>query len=77
MSAKPPIPEYIMKDLRERIGLENDDTSRDTEIMERLPMDNLRHLCAWEIGDSAWADWMVKRMRDLGIDSIKELTSLY
>jgi hypothetical protein len=56
-----PIPEYLMNPLRERLGLEDDDTSRDSEINAREPMENLRELSAWEFGDSGWA---VQKTRD-------------
>lgn len=61
-----PIPDYLMKTLRECKGLKEDDTSRDTEINARSPEYNLELLCAWEFGDRAWADWFIRRMRDLG-----------
>ncbi len=66
-----------MRDLRERLNLESDDFSQDQMIRDRKPIDNLRALSAWEIGDSFWADWFIKRMQDLGIEKLSELTSIF
>lgn len=71
------IPEHLMKPLRERLGLEENDTSRDDEINSRLPIDNLRELSAWEFGDPSWADWFAQRMESLGVKEIKELTTIW
>lgn len=74
---KPEIPEYLMKPLRERLGLDENDKSRDSEISSRLPIDNLRELSAWEFGDPSWADWFVQRMQALGVKTTKELMTIY
>lgn len=63
----PPIPEYLMKPLRERLGLEPDDSSKDKIINDRSPISNLQELCAWEFGDSSWANWFLERAKNLGI----------
>lgn len=72
-----PIPEYLMKPLRERLGLAETDISRDDEINSRRPIDNLRELSAWEFGDPSWADWFATRMESLGVKEIKELTTIW
>lgn len=74
---KPEIPEHLMKPLRERLGLKEDDTSQDYLIASRRPIDNLRELSAWEFGDPSWADWFVQRIEALGVITIKELMTIY
>jgi hypothetical protein len=74
---KPTIPEHLMKVLRERLGLENDDASKDYLITSRRHIDNLRELSAWEFGDPSWADWFAKKMEELGVKEIKELTTIW
>lgn len=41
-------PEYIMKKLRQRLGLEEDDTSRDTEINMYSPNEAFEGVLEWE-----------------------------
>lgn len=41
-------PEYIMRKLRQRLDLEADDTSRDTEINMYTPNEAFEELLAWE-----------------------------
>ena len=72
-----PIPEHLMKPLRERLGLDENDTSRDGIINNRPAITNLEELCAWEFGDPSWARWFIKRMDDLGIKTIKEVTTIW
>lgn len=40
-------PESIMKDLRERYGEGENDTSVDQKIMERPPREIFREICEW------------------------------
>lgn len=37
----------VMRDLRERLGVEPNDESRDGEIMSRTPNENFKELCEW------------------------------
>lgn len=71
------IPERRLQPLRERLGLESDDKSRDKEIQDRRPMRNLEELFAWEFGDSGWAYQIVTWMKDLGITKFSDLTNIY
>lgn len=41
-------PEYIMKMLRQRLGLDEDDTSRDTELNTYSPSEAFEEVCNWE-----------------------------
>jgi hypothetical protein len=72
-----PIPDHLMKILRQRLDLEEDDTQKDYLIESRRSIDNLRELSAWEFGDPSWADWFVNHMRSLGIKELTELTTIY
>lgn len=52
----------LQNDLREALGLEPDDDSRDVEIAAMQPADRMRLLCQWHLGDPTWAEtfkeWM-------------------
>lgn len=48
------IPESAMIDIRQRNGLEEDDTSQDDYFNKRDPRENLADLIGWHIGDSSW-----------------------
>lgn len=54
-------PLHIMHILRRRRDLQPSDASRDAELEALSPMDKLRELAAWELGDPSWAgtfmDW--------------------
>lgn len=41
-------PEYIMENVRQNLGLEEDDTSRDDYIMSLSPEDVFDKYCNWE-----------------------------
>lgn len=43
-------------DLRQRLGLEPDDTSQDAIIEKMTPMQRVRMLAGWHLGDPSWAD---------------------
>lgn len=54
---KPTIGELgYVPEMRQRLGLEGDDTSFDLEIDRRVPFDRLRLICGWYLGDNGWAD---------------------
>lgn len=47
-----------VEEMRQRLGLDPDDTSRDKEIESMSPMDRIRLLAGWFHGDSDWAgEW--------------------
>ena len=46
---------YI-EDIRQRMGLEEDDKSRDVEILAMTPMERVRLIVGWNHGDGSWAD---------------------
>jgi hypothetical protein len=45
-----------VEEMRQRLGLEADDTSRDRQIEEMEPMERVRLLAGWTLGDPDWAD---------------------
>lgn len=51
---------YI-KELRQRAGVEEDDTSMDAKIERMSPMQRVKMLAGWELGDPGWTgrfkDW--------------------
>ena len=66
----------IMKILRERKGLEEDDESEDKEICEYTPEEALQELCAWEFGDRGWASWFIDRAERCGMQIEQECHEL-
>jgi hypothetical protein len=60
-------PEYIISTLRARAHLSNYDKSKDEELRAMSPMDKLRNVIAWEIGDERWADQFITWAKDCGI----------
>ena len=56
---------YI-KDMRRRLGLNADDTSRDADLEAMSPNDRLRLLCGYHLGDPGWVDTFLAWARDAG-----------
>jgi hypothetical protein len=58
------LPENMMKMLRERRCLCDDDTSQDKEIEAMKPALIVRQCASWRLGDPFWADifagWMME-----------------
>lgn len=57
-------PEYILKMLRGRRGLEQDDKSQDDSIKKMDPMNKLRECLGWKLGDPSWADTILRMAKD-------------
>lgn len=55
--------EYILQMLRQRNGLEYDDTSRDEELQELHPMDALNACLEWE-GISGYTSWILNVIKE-------------
>lgn len=57
------IPENMLQKLRGRVGLEEDDKSRDEEFYQLSPVKIVKECAAWELGYADWAttiaEWMV------------------
>jgi hypothetical protein len=62
------ISETVKRAVRQRLGLDADDTSRDAEIESTAPMKLLRDVCGWHIGDPAWADSFIEWAKGCGFD---------
>lgn len=60
-------PHYI-KEMRQRLGLEENDTQRDAEIASMTPYARLRLLCGWFLGDPNWASSMLEWCNDAGFE---------
>ncbi len=45
-----------VEEMRQRLGLEKDDTSRDKEIEDMEPLKRVRLIAGWYLGDPNWAD---------------------
>ncbi len=43
-------------EIRQRLGLNENDPRRDTEIEQMSPMRRVRIIAGWYLGDPAWAD---------------------
>ena len=56
-------PEHIMETLRQRIGLEEDDTSRDDELHTLTPLEALDECLSWE-GIDGYTSWILNVIRD-------------
>ena len=56
-------PENIMQRCRERLGLEPDDTSRDSEINIYSPREAFDECCNWE-GLICWGDTLLGWVED-------------
>jgi hypothetical protein len=42
--------------IRGRLGVEEDDPSKDEEILRMTPLQRVRLIAGWELGDEGWAD---------------------
>ena len=60
-------PEHIMRDLRNRIGLEPDDESKDDIINNYTSRKAFEESIAWWLGDWEWADTIMMLAKDCGI----------
>lgn len=58
---------YI-EDIRRRLGAKADDASRDEYIEKMKPIDRLKLLCGWHLGDPAWAHQFLNWARDAGFE---------
>ena len=56
----------MMRNLRGRFGLDDNDTSKDEAIMEMSPEDMVRECVVWELGDPSWASRIAGWMKAVG-----------
>ena len=57
--------EHTKQILRQRLGLNKDDTSHDHHINTLSPEDAARALIAWELGDARWYDFFMSTLRQV------------
>lgn len=55
-------------EMRQRLGLKSDDKSRDDHIERLVPIERLKLLCGWHLGDPAWAHQFLNWARDAGFE---------
>ncbi len=60
------LPEQILTILREREGLEWNDTSNDVHFNNMTPRKAFQEMCIWEFGSSTYAGWFITTARDCG-----------
>ena len=56
-------PDNIMEILRQRVGLDEDDTSRDDELQTLTPVEALDECLSWE-GIDGYTSWILNVIRD-------------
>lgn len=69
-------PEDIMEILRQRLGLEEDDTSRDSEINTYTPSEAFEEVCNWEgfLGYASTIKSWIEDIYGIDLDSIETET---
>lgn len=72
MKNKNKYPEHIMKVLRQRLGLEADDTSRDNEINTYSPNEALEEVLTWEgiCGYGSIIIWWIESIYGIDLDTL-------
>jgi len=68
MSNNKKFPNYVMKALRGRRGLDESDKSQDDAINQYTPDRAFRELCAWELGDTSWGSTLLGWVKDCGCE---------
>jgi hypothetical protein len=64
-------PEYILQKIRQRHDYDIKDKSHDVEFEKMSPLEKLRSVSCWELGDDDWADQFIDWAKDCGFE-IKE-----
>lgn len=59
-------PERVMQILRQRDGLDKDDTSEDDALNALSQKQALSELVAWELGSPDWAWWFINQVESVG-----------
>ena len=78
MENKNRYPEHIMKTLRQRLGLEEDDASRDEFINTYSPSEAFEEVCNWEglINYASEIKWWIESIYGVDLDTIETEDSL-
>jgi hypothetical protein len=64
-------PEYILQKIRQRNDVYRKDKSRDEEFDRMSPLEKLRNITGWELGDEDLADQFIEWAKGCGFE-IKE-----
>jgi hypothetical protein len=62
------LPEHILKRIRQRHDLDENDQSRDAEFNTMEPARAFEEVVCWELGDARWATLMLSWASDCGFD---------
>ena len=54
-------------EIRQRLGLEKGDTSKDSLIEKMPPFERVRLICGWYHGDEEWADTFKEYLESQGL----------
>jgi hypothetical protein len=65
-----------LKEMRQRLGLAKDDSSHDGEIQVMDPMERVRLIAGWFLGDGQWADIFKDYFESQGF-SVKEVPATH
>jgi hypothetical protein len=57
---------YYIGDMRQRLGVDKDDTSQDEKIERMRPIERLQLVCGWNLGDPSWATQFIAWAEDSG-----------
>ena len=57
---------HYIRDMRQRLGLEPDETRGDDAIRSMTPMERFKLLCGWHFGDPSWASTVIAWAKDVG-----------
>lgn len=69
------LPEDMLGNLRERLGVDDDDDSKDAVIAAMTPEQQVRELVAWETGDDGLAGYVADVIIATGAD-VRKLSSM-
>jgi hypothetical protein len=61
-------PENILKRLRQRKGFDENECWNDAELDRMSPMEKLREVAGWELGDPSWAGTFIQWAKDCGFE---------
>ena len=60
--------EHTKQIVRQRWGLDDNDTSKDDAIDRLPPRDVFEHMCGWQFGDPSWAGTILGWLNACGYD---------
>jgi hypothetical protein len=69
-------PDYIKTKLRQRMGLEKNDSSNDDDIEKMTADEKFSEVIGWELGYSTWAAQLLEWAKDCGLEIIGDKSVL-